>query len=109
MPLNPSEKKFFENFRKMQESAPQGPSLTEMSLSEHRNIVEGFINNKEYTGEMANVSLTSRAVAVRDGYQVPICIYNSDLKQITAVLIFYLGGSIALSSGSTALNKRRFM
>lgn len=98
MTLNPSEQKFFENFRKEQASAPPGqPALTEIPLDLHRQIVESFLNDKQYTGEAAKVSCENRTVPVRDGYQVPIRIYNSDLKQITPVLMVYPSGGYMLN------------
>ncbi len=90
MPLNPSEKKFFDMLAELQASSPAKP-VSETSLEEWRQNGEGFFNNSDLTGEPANISFQDSSIVVRDGYQVPIRIYNSDIKEIKPVLIFYPG------------------
>ena len=97
MTINPSEKKFFEMLAVLQQSSPAKP-LSELTLEEWRCNTEAFFNNSDFTGEAANIPFQDSSIVVRDGYRVPIRIYNSDIKEIKSVLIFYPGCAYILDS-----------
>ncbi len=45
----------------------------------------------KFAGQAANVSTENRSIRARDGYEVPIRIYNSDLTEKSPVLIIFPG------------------
>jgi acetyl esterase len=87
MPVNPSEIKFFEEFSKEQQKQSSKP-LSELSIAEFR---EGANLFKNYVGEAAAVSCEDVKIKSRDGFDIPIRIYNDHLDYNSPVLIFFPG------------------
>lgn len=86
MPLNPVEKEFFAQLVAEQAAKPSS-STAPLTIEEFRN---GSIF-LTHPGKPADVEFIDTTITVRDGYEVPIRIYNSDLKDTSPVLIFYPG------------------
>src|SRR3990167_8837376 len=87
MPLNPAEANFFESLAKQAKENPPTP-LSEQSLDDFRKGSEFFM---AFTGKPSDVSVTNTFVPARDGYQIPLRIYNDDLPENSPVLIMYPG------------------
>ena len=87
MPVNPSELKFFAELEKQAAANPTKP-FSEQTLAEFRAGTGLFL---EFAGEPANVKYEDTFVPARDGYLIPIRIYNSDISELKPVLIMYPG------------------
>jgi acetyl esterase len=87
MSVNPAEKRFFEQFAA--EQAGKSPvDLSSLSIDDFRKNAALF---NEFVGKAADVKYVDRVVPARDGYPIPIRIYNNDLKEKSPILIFYPG------------------
>lgn len=88
MLVNQAELKFFERLAEEAESASSQPPIDQISIDDIRK--QGHIFDK-FAGQAANVSIENRSIKVRDGYEIPIRIYNSDLTEKLPVLIMLPG------------------
>src|SRR6185312_12781405 len=86
MPLNPAERKFFAQIAAQQD--PNATPLEQLTIDEFRKGI-AFID--DYVGEPANISFVDTHVPARDGYQIPIRIYNDNIGNNSPVMIFYPG------------------
>ncbi len=87
MTVNVTEQKFFAELEIAAKANPPKP-LSEQTLAEFREGANGFL---DYAGASANISVFNTTIAARDGYQIPIRIYNNDLPAKSAVLIMFPG------------------
>ena len=87
MPVNPAETRLFNLLAERQQVNPSKP-IEEQTLEECR---VGVKRLEEFMGKPAPVQYEDIALPVRDGYQIPIRLYNVNLKHTTPILIFYPG------------------
>lgn len=87
MPLNVQESDFFDLLTQRQKDTPS-KSLSQKSIAEFRSSVEFF---KEFSGKPSDVPFQNTSISARDGFQIPVRIYNHHLSHKTPVLIFYVG------------------
>ncbi len=87
MSVNRAEMKFFQDLAQQASSQPAIP-FDQITIHEFRKACE-FINN--YSGETADVNSLDKNVTLRDGYKIPIRIYNSDITTKGPVLIMFPG------------------
>jgi len=85
MPVNPAERAFFEMLIKRAEEEQTKP-VEEQSLEEFREGVSIFA---EFSEECIDINSSDSIVLSRDGYSIPIRIYNPD--KTGPALIFYPG------------------
>lgn len=94
MPLNQSEQNFFDLLAKREAENPSKP-LEEQSLDEFRQPASILI---EFAGEPATVTTKDRFVTARDGYQIPIRIFNADIKTLGPIFIMFPGGGYVMNT-----------
>lgn len=87
MPVNTAEKKLFEFLAKSAEVNPPKP-LSDQTLADFRAGSGAFL---ELAGKASEVNYKEQAISARDGYQIPIRIYNNDINKITPAIIMYPG------------------
>nr|QST87837.1 putative alpha/beta hydrolase [uncultured organism] len=92
MPLNPSEKSFFKLLAQREAANPSKP-LGQQSLEEFR---QGSL--LEFAGKPADVKKADSTIIARDGYSIPIRIFNSDIKIPGPVFILFLGGGYVINT-----------
>jgi len=94
MPLNKSEQRFFDLLAKREAENPSKP-LEEQSIDDFRK--SGLLLS-EFAGEPENVATEDDFVTARDGYQIPIRIFNSDIKTSGPILIMFPGGGYVMDT-----------
>ena len=87
MSVNPSELKLFAELDRQSKKNPTEKS-GEMTVSGFRAMSDMFL---QYTGKAADVPFKNYFVTARDGYQIPIRIYNHQLDANKPVFIMYPG------------------
>lgn len=87
MSVNPSEAKLFELFAAQAAANPPRP-LTEQTLNDFRAGTGVFL---QYAGKHADIKYRDEFVPARDGYSIPIRIFNSDLTHVAPVIVMYPG------------------
>ena len=87
MSVNSAELKFFTELEEYAKKNPSKP-IEEQTLAEFRQGAGIFL---EFAGEPADVSYNDAFISARDGHQIPIRIYNSDIGDNSPVLIMYPG------------------
>ena len=92
MPLNQSEINFF-NLLAQREAANPSKSLEQQSLEEFR---QGSLI--EFAGKPADVKKADSHITARDGYSIPIRIFNSDIKIPGPVFILFPGGGYVINT-----------
>lgn len=97
MPVNLSEKKLFDLLAAETLNNPPKP-LSELTLEEFRSAAPLFL---KYAGKPAAVKYKEKFITARDGYQIPIRIYNYALKKTSPVLIFYPGSAYIIDTFET--------
>ncbi len=86
MPVNPAEVKLFKLLEAKAAAVPQKP-LEQQSIAEFRAGADMFF---EFAGKPADVKFENHSVPARDGYAIPMRIYNADLGR-SPVLMMYPG------------------
>ena len=94
MPVNKSEQSFFEILTNREKENPSKP-ITELTVEEFRAGSSLFL---EFGGKAENVAIENRLVPARDGHQIPIRIFNSDIKTTGPVLIMYPSGGYVMNT-----------
>ena len=94
MPLNHSEQDFFDLLAQRETSHPSKP-LKEQTLDEFR---KGGSILLEFAGEPAHVPMKDFFIAARDGYQIPIRMFNSDVKTPGPILVMFPGGGYVMDT-----------
>jgi acetyl esterase len=94
MLLNKAEQIFFDLLAKRETEYPSKP-LSEQSISELR---KGGLILTEFAGEPADVAMQNYFIAARDGYQIPIRIFNADIKTTGPLLIMFPGGGYVMDT-----------
>ena len=94
MPLNRSEQKFFDLLAKREAENPSKP-LDEQSIDDFRQPALMLI---EFAGKPADVSKKDGFITARDGYQIPIRIFNADIKTPGSVFIIFPGGGYVMNT-----------
>lgn len=92
MPLNQSEKNFFKLLAQREAANPSKP-LEQQSLEEFR---QGSL--MEFAGKPADVKRADSYITARDGYSIPIRIFNSDIKISGPVFILFPGGGYVINT-----------
>ncbi len=87
MPVNPSEQALFQELTKRNESVSH-QSEHKMTLAEFRAMSDMFL---EFTGPAAPIPFNDMTVPTRDGYQIPIRIYNPEQDKTKPIFIMYPG------------------
>ena len=85
MSVNLSEQALFDELEQL---AAQNPDAGEMTLEKFRQMGEMFL---QYAGAATDVPYENTTVPARDGYDIPIRIYNPHLDASKPVLIMYPG------------------
>ena len=105
MPLNQSEQNFFDLLARREAENPSKP-LEEQSLDEFRQPASMLI---EFAGEPATVTTKDRFITARDGCQIPIRIFNADIKTQGSIFIMFPGGGYVMNTfAATAVAASRF-
>lgn len=94
MPINQSEQNFFDLLAQRETENPSKP-LEEQSIEEFR---KGGLILTEFAGEPADVLKKDCFIKARDGHQIPIRIFNSDIKTPGPVLIMFPGGGYVMDT-----------
>jgi len=92
MPLNQSEKNFFHLLAQREAANPSKP-LEQQSLAEFR---QGSLI--EFAGKPADVKKAESYITARDGYSIPIRIFNSDIKSRGPIFILFPGGGYVINT-----------
>ncbi len=87
MPVNPSELKFFDYLAEESAKNPLKP-FDERTIEEFREAGDLF---NQFTGPYADVDYEDITIRARDGYAIPVRIFNSELTQISPILVMYPG------------------
>lgn len=87
MPLNPSIVNFFQKIKEEEAKNPSKP-IEKKTIEELRTISDFVMN---FTGKPSKISFKDESIPARDGYQIPIRIYNDNIKEKKPVLIFFPG------------------
>ena len=86
MPLNESDKNLFDLLKERAKVNPAKP-YQEQSFAENGKNCRVLFS--EFVGELADVSFVDETISARDGYPIPVRIFNNDLPDCTPVLVFY--------------------
>lgn len=87
MPVNKSEIELFKLLEQRNHANPPKP-IEQQTIADFRAGAAIFL---EFAGSPAEVNYQNTFVTARDGYQIPIRIYNNDIKEKKPVMIFYPG------------------
>lgn len=85
MPLNQKEQKFFQFIE--QEAKKKTASIEPVTAFTLRENAKAF---QEFIGDECDIPKVERMIPMRDGYEIPVRIYNAHLK-LSPVMIFYPG------------------
>jgi acetyl esterase len=94
MPLNQSERNFFALLAKYAAENPSKP-LDQQSIDDFRKPSSILM---KFSGQPADVKKAEGYITARDGYSIPIRIFNSDIKISGPVFILFPGGGYVINT-----------
>ncbi|MBA2648044.1 MAG: alpha/beta hydrolase [Legionella sp.] len=94
MPVNKAEQKFFELLSRRKQKNPSKP-LDKMTVDEFRASSSLFL---EFGGETENIVMENVSILSRDGSEIPIRVFNSNITTAGPILIMYPGGGYVMDT-----------
>ncbi len=86
MPVNTSEQNFFKLLATQAKENPNTKPISEMTLEEFRAGVSAML---KYAGKPFAIEFKDTFMPARDGYQIPVRIYNPNTNKTEPVFIWY--------------------